>query len=491
VEIRVECLNQKMLFGDTLVLIAWSDGITAVEGWSGIPKEILNKLWESGKITGKSEEITAVFCSEPTSWEQVVVLGLGDKEKFTPETARLSGAVLARKLRRLKARNIVIAGTLQEKTAAGLIHGFILGDYCFDRYKKSGGTDRSFVSLVFVEEGDKLEQLAVIVDAARIEAKAVAYVRDLVNEPGNTLTPSELANEAQGLAERYQMECSCLDLAGIKQLKMGGLIGVSQGSVEEPRLIVLKYNGDPSGNKQSLGLVGKGVTFDAGGISLKTVAGLHGEKSDMAGGAAVMGALAVIAQLKLPLNVVGIIPATENMPSGLALKPDDILTLMDGTTVEIISTDAEGRLILADAIAYANTLKLSPIVDIATLTGNCSVALGPFYAGLWSNQQGLLEQVQSAAADAGEKVWPMPYDKGFLGRTKGVFADLKNSGGREGGACSAAAFLGHFAKDNAWAHLDIAPTAYADSEKGYTKRGGTGFGVRTLVQLARVLANEP
>ncbi len=487
-EFAVRGMGSEDIGGDTLVLTAWTDGITGLEHWPGIPASLLTNLWKKGTISGKAQEITAVFCQSPTPWEQILVLGLGGRKKFTPEDARLSGAVLVKELRKLKAKTVAIAANLDSSAVAGLVQGLILGDYSFDHYKGRGGSGKLELSLFFVADESVGEQLAESIAAAAIEADAVNYVRDLVNEPGNKLSPVDLAREAQILARRFHLECQLLGLQTIKQLQMGGLLGVAQGSSAEPRLIVLKYTGDPQATKSTLGLVGKGLTFDAGGISLKTAEGLRGEKSDMAGGAAVMGAMAAIAQLKLPLNVIGIIPAAENLPSGSALKPDDILTLLDGTTVEIISTDAEGRLILADAIAYARKLQLAPIVDIATLTGHCSIAIGPYYAGLWSNDPKLQQQLVSAASTSGEKIWPMPYDGGFLELTKGVFAELKNSGGREGGACTAAAFLGHFAGKDPWAHLDIAPTAFADNGKGYVKQGGTGFGVRTLVQFARILA---
>jgi leucyl aminopeptidase len=313
--------------------------------------------------------------------------------------------------------------------------------------------------------------------------------RDLVNEPANTLTPAALAKAAQDLAQKYDLIIEVFDKEQIQNLKMGGLLGVAQGSQQPPKFIVLKYQGKDTG-AADIALVGKGITFDSGGISIKPSEHMGDMKGDMAGGAAVMGAIAAIALLKPKINVAAIIPATENMPGGTAMRPGDVITIMNGKTVEIITTDAEGRLILADALSYAEKIGALKIVDVATLTGACQVALGNICTGAFGNNQELVNQIIDAGAEAGECMWQLPMNDEYKELNKSDVADIKNSGGRYGGAISAAWFLREFVEKIPWVHLDIAGTSDTDKEKGYLVKGATGVPVRTLVNLVLSLADK-
>jgi len=309
----------------------------------------------------------------------------------------------------------------------------------------------------------------------------------MVNEPSNCMTPMRMSEVAKEIADKYALKFKAFDSEDMKSMGMGGLLGVAKGSNEPPKLITLSYKGDEQSDS-AIGFIGKGVTFDSGGISLKPSERMEEMKDDMAGGAAVMAALKAIAELKPKVNVTVIVPATENLPSGTALKPGDILKAMNGKTIEVINTDAEGRLILADALSYAVKQKLSPLVDLATLTGACRVALGTGYSGVFSNNQQLTDKVLGAAAKTGEKLWQMPVPEEYKEQIKSEIADIKNTGDRYGGAITAALFLAEFVGDTPWVHLDIAGPASSNKESGYIVKGATGVGVRTLVELALSLA---
>jgi leucyl aminopeptidase len=310
-----------------------------------------------------------------------------------------------------------------------------------------------------------------------------------VNEPGNTLTPTELARRASTMARRAGVHCRVLGPPDLNRLGARALLGVARGSHEPPRMIVLEYRRG-RGDGLHLGLVGKGITFDSGGISLKPAENMEAMKGDMAGGAAVLAATCAIARLALPISVTAVIPATENLPGGTALKPGDILRAMSGKTIEVVNTDAEGRLVLADALHYARRRGASHLVDVATLTGACVVALGNVNSGAFSTNQRLLDTVLAAGKAAGERIWPLPMDPEYDDLIKSDVAEIKNSGGRKGGAITGAKFLQHFVEDTPWVHLDIAGTSDADKEKGYQPKGATGVMVRTLVHVAVELLSD-
>ncbi|MBI2116245.1 MAG: leucyl aminopeptidase [candidate division NC10 bacterium] len=366
----------------------------------------------------------------------------------------------------------------------------MLGLYRFARYKKDIEDGREIAVLTILErDREKLRGMAEAVRRGRIVAEATNTARDLVNEPGNSLTPTELGRRARELARRARLRCRLLGPPELRRMGARALLGVARGSQEPPRLIVLEYRGGRR-NGPHLGLVGKGITFDSGGISIKPAENMEAMKGDMAGAAAVLAATSAIARLQLPIHVTAVVPATENLPSGTALKPGDILRAMSGKTIEVINTDAEGRLVLADALHYARSRKVSHLVDVATLTGACVVALGTLNSGAFANNQPLLDTVVAAGRGAGERVWPMPMDVEYDELIKSDVAEIKNTGGRKGGAITAAKFLQHFVGETPWVHLDIAGTFETDKEKGYQVKGGTGVMVRTLVNLAVALLSE-
>jgi leucyl aminopeptidase len=314
--------------------------------------------------------------------------------------------------------------------------------------------------------------------------EAQNFTRELVNEPANLLTPAKVAEAARKMASAYGLDCQVLDRTEMEKLGMGALLGVAQGSAEPPALVVIRYRPANAAATVHLGLVGKGVTFDTGGISIKPAEGMEKMKYDMAGGAAMIGAMQAIAQLKPAIPVTAFIPCVENMPGSRAQRPGDIVTAMSGKTVEVINTDAEGRLILADALVYARREGCTHLIDAATLTGAIVVALGHLNVGLFANDDGMRDRVLAAARAGGERTWPMPLDDDYKDYLKSAFADLANVGGRWGGAVTAAMFLREFADPTPWVHLDIAGTAWIDDEKPHLAKGPSGVPVRTLVNLA-------
>jgi leucyl aminopeptidase len=325
--------------------------------------------------------------------------------------------------------------------------------------------------------------LDLAVDHGIALAEATNFARDLVNEPPNVLTPSELANRASAMARQFGLEYEILDRPEMQELGMGGLLGVAQGSVEPPKFIILRYRGAPQSEDKGIALVGKGITFDTGGISLKPAERMHEMKGDMAGAAAVIGAMYAIASLKPAINVTALVPTAENMPGGTAYRPGDILRIMNGKTIEIVNTDAEGRLVLADALSYAVKEGLSPIIDVATLTGGIVIALGSVMSGMFCNEEELSNEIIAAGQVAGEKFWPMPLDDEYKEAIQSDIADIKQTGGKYASAATAAKILEQFVGDAQWAHLDIAGTDFIDTKKPYQEQGATGVAVRTLAEF--------
>jgi leucyl aminopeptidase len=420
----------------------------------------------------------------PDGFPPVLVVGLGESDELDLETLRVAAALAVKEAERLEAKSIAWAypeGIDSELAADALVTGTVLAAYRFDRFK-SGDRDDSprLESLVLPGPAE----FAKTVEWARITAEAQNRARDLQLTPANFATPSFLAERAEAIAAAS--EALTVEVFGRAELEakgMGGLIAVGQGSAEEPKLIVLRYSGGGSG--PTLAYVGKGVTFDTGGISLKPGAGMQEMKMDMSGGAAVLEATTAIAELGLPLELIALVPTTENMPSGTAIKPGDIITQYNGKTVEVNNTDAEGRLILADALAYAVELGAERIVDIATLTGAVEIALGSTYAGLVSNDDPLAAEVIEAGEVSGELVWRLPLHPEYKELMKGTVADLSNLGKkRKAGTITAASFLEEFVGETPWAHLDIAGSAW-DIGREYVGNEANGFGVRLLVELAR------
>ncbi len=388
-------------------------------------------------------------------------------------------------MRALKQKGVKkLAWLLAGGDADAAVEGAILGNFEPDRYKTSSDAKSLDAFLLIAPDSARTA-----FERGKILGDAQNFTRELVNEPANVMTPNLLAERAKAMAAEVGLECEVLDEARMRQLGMGSLLGVAQGSAEPPALIIVRYKpahsqGTAPTTKDHLGLVGKGVTFDTGGVSIKPADGMEKMKYDMAGGAAMLGAMRAIAQLKPSIPVTALVPAVENMVGSKAQRPGDIVTSLSGKTIEVLNTDAEGRLILIDAITYAQRLGCTHLVDAATLTGAIVVALGSVNIGVFTNNDALLARVLAAAKAEGEKSWHMPLDDDYKDLLKSAFADLANIGGRWGGAISAAYFLKEFAGDTPWVHLDIAGTAWLDESKPFSAKGPTGVAVRTFTRLA-------
>jgi leucyl aminopeptidase len=371
------------------------------------------------------------------------------------------------------------------------VEGALMSLFDPDKYRTSEKEERLIERLVVIAQGADEAALKRGAERGRIIGESVNFTRDLANEPGAYMTPTIMAERARAIASEFGLEVDVLDRERMEQEGMGSLLSVARGSEEPPTLMILKYtpegyngNGGADGHKEELlAFVGKGVTFDSGGISIKPGENMELMKYDMTGGATVLGVMRAVAQLKPPMPLLGVVPATENLPSGKATKPGDVVRAMSGKTIEVINTDAEGRLILADAMSYAKKLGATRIIDLATLTGAVSIALGDVNTGILGTDQELIDEVIAAGREVGEKFWQLPLDKEYTKQIKSDIADIKNVGGRKAGTITAAAFLKEFADGISWAHLDIAGTAWGDDAKPYRSKGPTGVGVRTLLNL--------
>jgi leucyl aminopeptidase len=448
---------------------------------------LLQELHSAGELTGKAYECTLIHRPPGLAAAKLLVVGAGKEEKFNGEQARrLAGAAV----RYLRSRGVhdlawVIPGPgSQPDCIESVVEGAMLGDYDADRYKTERNGQRGIDRLDLALPSPPHQAAETARERARIIAEAQNFTRYLVNEPANQMTPTMLAQHAQEMARRFGLECQVLGPDEIRALKMAAFWAVAQGSEEPPRLIVVRYYA-PLGAPETplIGLIGKGITFDTGGISIKPSESMHEQKTDMAGAATMLGVMQAIAQLKPHVRVAAVIPATENMPSGRAYKPGDVITSMSGKTIEILNTDAEGRLVLADALTYAKQLGCTVLIDAATLTSAIRIALGEITTGVFGWNKVWVERVLAAAATAGEKMWALPVDEDYRDLYKSSIADLANTGGRYGGAITGAMFIGEFAGETPWVHLDIAGTRWSNEEKPYMAKGPTGHGVRTLVEL--------
>jgi len=445
--------------------------------------EDVAKVFSEGDFSGKPNE-TALLYGQEGPAPRLLLVGLGERDTATPEKLRRAAATVARRARTLKLREAALSlPTLPDvdiqAASRAAAEGARLGLYRFVKHKSAADGHEPETFWLVAEEGELEEAQAGADLGAKVAAGSV-LARDLANEPSNVATPEYLAQRAREIAEKYGMNLEVLDRAGIEAEGLTGLVTVGRSASNDPRFIVLEHR--KGGEEAPLVLVGKAVTFDSGGISIKPSAGMEDMKFDMSGGAAVLGAMEAVGAMDLPLNVVALVPATENLPGGDAFKPGDVLEMHSGKTVEIVTTDAEGRLILADALSYARRYEPSAVIDCATLTGACVVALGSHASGLMGNDENLLAEVQAAGETTGERAWPLPLFDEYTEQIKGDTADIKNSGGRGGGALTAGAFLQEFA-DYPWAHLDIAGTAYGKKGNAYTTRGGTGVPTRLLIEF--------
>jgi leucyl aminopeptidase len=450
-------------------------------------------LLRDGEFSGKAKQHTMLHARGRLKAKKVILRGLGRADKLTLDGVRQAAGSAATYARDQSAKTLAttVAGLDRDRlapaeAAQAAVEGMLLALYRFDKYKTEANEPKEVTAITFVEGSrERAKTVQHGVEIGRILAESANFARDLVNHPANDMTPTILAEQAQQMAKACGLQCEILDRKDMEKLGMGLLLGVAQGSEQPPKFIILEYRGGKR-NQGRIVFVGKGITFDSGGISIKRAEGMERMKYDMSGGAAVMGALRAAALLQAPHNVVGLVPATENLPSGRATKPGDVHRAMNGKTAEIINTDAEGRLILGDALAYAARYQPIACVDLATLTGACVVALGHEAIGMMGNPQGeaLMDRLRRAGLRAGERVWQLPLWDEYLEHVKSDVADVKNVGmGRAAGAIAGAAFLANFVDGYPWVHLDIAGTAWADREQPYKPKGGTGVGVRLLTQM--------
>lgn len=496
---KIEVKTQDLLSyeGDALIVNLF-EGTERPDGASGAVDQRLGESITAAirrrEFKGKLHERLLLHTFGQLPVTRVLVIGLGKQDELSLDRVRSASAEAMRHLCGVGARavgSIVhgagVGGLDAGQAACAVTEGALLGLYRFDKYKKSDENGEKVVQKLTLLERDRAKASTIQEGArrGRILAEAVSFARDLVNEPANTLTPSELAARAKKMASGLGLTVKILERADMKKLGMGALLGVAQGSQEPPKLIEVSYKGRKGkGTGPRLGLVGKGLTFDSGGISIKPSEGMEAMKGDMAGGATVLAAIKGIAELKLPVDVTALVPATENLPSGTAQRPGDIVKAMNGKTIEVINTDAEGRLILADALCYACDKGLTHLVDVATLTGACIIALGSVRTGAFTNDPGLMQRVKQASEAANEKIWELPMDPEYGEQIKSDCADMKNIGGRKAGPITGAKLLANFVGKTPWVHLDIAGTAQTEKDYGYQVKGATGAMVRTLIYLA-------
>jgi leucyl aminopeptidase len=449
----------------------------------------LSLLANCKEFSGKAHSTRLIHTLGKLPVERLLLVGLGKKNELDDERLRQAAGNAVQALRNARVASfstaLHCAGTLETAIEA-VCEGTLLGSYSFEQYKTKDRDERfEFETLtLLLPKGGNKKEAAIRVERTTTLCQGVSLARDLVSHPGNVATTGYLAVAAHDLAKRHNLSCEILELDELERLGMNALVAVGKGSVEPPRLIVLEYRGG-SEKERPVVLVGKGVTFDSGGISIKPGAGMEEMKTDMAGGAAVLGAMEAAAGLKLPVNLVVIIPTAENMPDGTAYKPGDIITSMSGQTIEITNTDAEGRLILCDALHYAQKYKPSTMIDLATLTGACVVALGHEASGLMGNDQQLVHALKKAGEKCGERVWELPLWDSYGETMKSDVADLRNAGIRDGGSITAGWFLKQFVGKTRWAHLDIAGTAWGAKSRPCSPKGASGVGVRLMIEYLR------
>jgi len=496
-QIRFESTPVEKISADAVAVICFeaekpAETMAVEQGTTSDPEIAKQSGWlaelrASGEFTGKLYEQAILYRPQGVAAKRLVIIGGGKAEKFTSVQARRIAGVLVRTLQSKGLKSVALlvpAGSGQEIGAAAA-EGAVLGGWEPDKYKSDPKKNTRALDTFTVVPGGSADTFAEsAITRAQVIAEAQNFARDLVNEPANKLTPAALVEAAREMASGNGLECEVLDEAAMAKLGMGALLDVACGSSNPPFLIVLKYHPAKTFGSDHLALVGKGVTFDTGGISIKPADGMEKMKYDMAGAGATIGAMMAIAQLKPDLQVTGYIPTVENMINGEAQRPGDIVTTLAGKTVEVLNTDAEGRLILVDAITYAKQNGATHIVDAATLTGAIGIALGHYNMGAFTNDQEFLNKFLAVTKTAGEKAWQLPMDEEYKDYLKSAFADLPNIGGRYGGSITAAWFLREFADPTPWVHLDIASTAWLDDGRAWLSKGPSGVAVRSFVQLA-------
>ncbi|MCS6885643.1 MAG: leucyl aminopeptidase [Acidobacteriota bacterium] len=442
---------------------------------------ILQGLFESGEFRGKANETCYIGLAAGLATARLLLVGLGKAEKFTERKICEAAGTVARFIKGKKlGRVAVVLRPDTAKAARCFLEGFIIGSFDMDAYK----TDRREMKVTVLElivPPDAVDEVERGMFKGKVYGEATNFARSLSNEPGSNLTPKGMAMKARQIAAKYGLGIEVYGEEQMAEFGMGAILGVSRGSDEEAQLIVVRYEHPEARKDELLALIGKGITFDSGGLSLKTSEGMEKMKYDMSGAAAVLGAICAIAELKPSVNVVGVLACAENMPSGKALKPGDVIRAMSGRTIEVNNTDAEGRLVLADAITFARQhLGVTRIVDVATLTGAVSIAFGQVYAAVLGNDQLMIDALCRAASEAGERLWQLPLDEEYGKALESDIADCRNSGGKPAGTINGAFFLKAFAADTPWAHIDIASTGWNMENKPYICKGPTGVAVRTL-----------
>ena len=479
----------------TAVIVLWhfQDERTLLDETASINKALrgtIQKSIRSREFSGKTHQTLLIHTLDELPSQRILIMGLVKKKYFTLDRMRNAGGVLARTIRDLSLKEMCLTlphrslrHTVREISQA-FVEGCILGLYRFTQHKTENRKDLQNINLITLMMPNQglTKQVSQGAQDGQIIAQATSFARDLVNHPSNVVTPTRLSEEARSIGKQFGLRIQVLNRAEAKKIGMGSFLGVAQGSEEAPKFIILEYRGRRS-PKQPIVLVGKSVTFDSGGISLKPGDRMEQMKGDMAGGAAVLGTFKAVAALKLPVSLIGILPATENMPSGTAIKPGDVLTSLSGLTIEVINTDAEGRLILADALTFSGRYDPAMIIDLATLTGAVVIALGHHATGVMGNSPKLIQGLKKAGNRSGERLWELPMWEEYSNQIKSDVADLKNVGGRPAGTITAAAFLEKFVGDHHWAHLDIAGTSWVDENRPISTRGATGIGVRLLIQF--------
>ena len=488
--------------GDMLVVGIYQDTKKLPKSLTSLDKaadQVLSSLLKLGDFSGKANETALLYPPHKKPCKRILAIGLGDKKYLSLNTLRQAAGTAARTAQKLKTPNITLAlhpvldGKLDiTEIGQALAEGAITGRYNFEEYltpEKDKTSSVNNLRLTVIDPAaSAVRKISAGCRVGTILANGQNVARIVDNKPGNEINPPSLARHAQKLARQYGLQCKIFDDKQLTTMKMNGILAVGSGSANKSRLIMLKHQGRRASNKSiDAVIVGKAVTFDSGGISIKPSANMEAMKFDKSGGCNVLGIMTAVAQLKLPLNVIGLVPSAENLPSHTSYRPGDIVRTYSGKTVEIQNTDAEGRIILCDALAYAAKMKPAAIIDMATLTGACVIALGEHHAGLFSNNSALQKQLAKASHRSGEPVWPLPSGDEYLEQMKSKIADLKNIGGREGGACTAAAFLGAFVEDVPWAHFDIAGTSDTEKEKPFRGVGATGYVVRLIVEYLKAL----
>ncbi len=478
-----------------LIVVNLFEGVTAPGGATGAVDRALDgqisDLIAAGDFEGKLNESLYLYTQGAISARRVLIIGLGKQDDFTLDRARQVAAKAARTSRDLSAKQVAsivhgagIGGLSPVDAARAAAEGTVLGLYRYERYK-SDKDDKALDSVTFVEaDSEKFAAVSTGVNEGIAIGDAQNFTRDLSTTPGSDLPPAALAEAASAMAQEFGLKCTILGPEEIAAENMNVILGVSRGSDQPCRFIVLDYTPDAA-TDQTIVLVGKGITFDTGGLNLKPGDSMRHMESDMAGGAGVMGAMRLVGHFKPSVRVIGLVPASENMPGANAFKPGDVLRAANGKTIEIDNTDAEGRLVLADALSYAQRYNPSAIIDMATLTGAVIVALGQHAAGLMTNHAGLAERVKAAGDVTGERVWELPLWPEYEEQVKSPIADVKNTGGRAAGSITGAALLKLFVDDKPWVHLDIAGVDFTDLDRPYIPKGSSGYGARLLYQVVR------